>query len=288
MADEDNTEQGADSADKPAKRAAKKKTVRKKAAVRSSASVSAPSADNDDKAAVAEAIPAAAPQPAGANFDLEDEGQGMSGWLVTSGPLIIVGFLILVYMGQQRAVAPVVAPPAAAAPTAQPAAPLTQMPSTPELNVSPEKARADLAAAFKAAGLPLNEASAVAAEQPSATAVLPVPPQLQGNPWAPAVPPQQPAQGFAPPPPPYGYAQPPAYGQPPPGYYGQPPAGYGQPPPGYYGQPSAGYYGQPSAGHYGQPAAGGGYGQLSPGYGAPQRGYPPVQQQLQPPPAPPK
>ena len=176
-----------------------------------------------------------------------DEGDtGMSGWLVMWGPLIIVGFLILVFMGGERKPVSMSAAPAAPAPMPAPVL------KEPRLDISPERAAADLAEAFKAAGIPLPGEVKLGA--PKAAPAPDLPPELQANPWAPA-----PGQSAAVPPPP-------------PAYHGQYPHGYGQPvaPPGYgYGAPPRGYgWGAPPPG-YGAPYMGGRPGM---GYGAP--GYP--------------
>ncbi|MFT5173978.1 MAG: hypothetical protein ACI8W7_002165, partial [Gammaproteobacteria bacterium] len=236
MADEENNEQPADRPATTRKKTAKKAAVRKKRAVRADI---AELADGEEASAAVvneasvqatpaapAAIPAAAPQPAAAviapamQHDHEVLDQGISGWLVMWGPLIIFLFLILVYMGKdERVVKPVAAAPAAA-PAAQARQIPVLMPEQPELSISPERAAEDLAAAFKAAGIPLPEPREVpVAAEPADVAV---PPALQGNPWAPGAPPP-PTQGDVPAPSPTYGSQPPHWGPP----QGFPPRGYG-------------------------------------------------------------
>jgi hypothetical protein len=143
------------------------------------------------------------------------------------------------------------------------------------MSISPERAAEDLAAAFKAAIIPLPQAAVT--REPAAPAV---PLSLRDNPWAPSIA-QQPASGRIPRPPPgYGVARQPPHWGPPRGYgyapaaggapgYGQPRAGYGQAPPGY-SYPPPGYYRQGAPGSaagpgYGGAPAGGGYPPQYPG-----------------------
>jgi len=262
MAEDDNNT-GAEPTPGPVrKKAAKKKATRKKATKKAAARAAAHSAPTP-------AEPPRPPQPERAYQSTDaamhehggaDEESSISGWLVMWGPLIIVGFLILVFMGDERGSGstaaappqPASAPDATQAPAEAPAA-------VRALDVSPEQAAADLAEAFKAAGIPLPAPATERSEDSarSAPSEPDLPADLQGNPWAPAA--GQPPVGALPPPPPgygspyghypYGGGYPPhyPYGAPPPGYYGYggwgPPPGYG---PGYGAMPHAapGYMGQ--------------------------------------------
>ena len=129
------------------------------------------------------------------------------------------------------------------------------------LEVSPEKAAADLAEAFRAAGIPLP--GEVSEPEPAAVPPAPqLPPEMQANPWAPA--PGQPQRAPMAPPPP-GYGQYPYQGgYPPPGYaYGGPPPGYGYGVPGYGGYGGYGGYPPPMGGR--GMGYGGGYPMHAPG-----------------------
>jgi len=163
-----------------------------------------------------------------------------------------------VFFGNERAVEPVAVAPVQA-PVQTPVTMPVLMAEQPDLAIGPERAAADLAAAFKAAGIPLPESR----DEAPQTVTPEVPAALQGNPWAPSAP-QEPAQGYAPPPPPPGFGQPQGQpqGWPPRGYGYAPPLGYGQPPAGY-GQPPTGY-GQMPVPSYGT-AQGGGYPPHHPG-----------------------
>lgn len=234
-----------------------------------------------------EAVPAAAPQAGGGAAMVADdlgEEPGLSGWLVMWGPLLIVGFLILVFMGQERepALPTAVVEESTSESVTETSTTLVAQPLQPEPLVEQPSgdAASELAAAFKAAGIAPPQTENTAATP------MPLPKDLQGSPWTPSK-----GAAAAPPPPP-GYAQ--AYGYPPmpaPGYapmpYGYPPAGYGQMAPGY-GQMAPGY-GQMMPG-YGQMAPGYGRGQgyrhgqmMAPGYGHMPPGYAPYGQAAQPP-----
>lgn len=203
--------------------------------------------------------------------------EGISGWLVLWGPLIIMGMLILVFMGDERE-GPMTATPMAPqpAPSAQPApAPVRPVAATLEpVEISPQQAAADLAEAFKAAGIALPEPTAQTARAPAAASEPSpppgLPPELQANPWAP--PAGQPPVGAVPQPPGYGYPYFPPPGYPPPGYYPYaPPAayyGYGGwgPPPGYAPPPGYGAMPHMVPGYGGQHMRQGGMG---PGVGHP-------------------
>ena len=244
-------------------------------------------ADEQDNGAprADDGIPAAAPQPGGgAAIIAEDisEDPGLSGWLVMWGPLLIVGFLILVFMGHERE--PALPTAVVDAPSSEPETSTASVtPPAPTETASTEApapsatAASELSAAFKAAGI---APPPVESTQPAPMAL---PKDLQGSPWAPSE-----GTAAAAPPPPPGYAQMP-YGYPPvaaPGYapmpYGYPPAGYGQygqMAPGYgqmmpgYGRPMGPGYGRGRGYHHGQMMAPG-YGQVPPGYGAPQAAQP--------------
>lgn len=307
MAEDDMTAE--DAASRAAtKKKAKKKVAKKKAATRKVASKKTAPRDPSPTSPAASGQQAERPLPEHAQATPspstppasgpggDEAAQGMSGWLVMWGPLIIVGFLILVFMDQDRepptvvAAAPMEPEPTIVEPEAMVATDVADV--LPE--ASSEQAAADLAEAFKAAGIPLpSEVEAAAVGEPP---VVAIPEALKQNPWAPTPPsPTAPQAAAQPPPPPpgygtspYGTGYPPPYGQgfgPPPGMgYGMRGGGYGWgPPPGYgqgYGMPGYGagpYYGQRHHWGYGQ---GPGYGM---GQGDPRRYSRPPEGSPQPP-----
>ncbi len=194
--------------------------------------------------------------------------------LVTAGPLIILGFLILVMSNEERA------PSAAAAPAAMEPAVSQSHPLTPDTvkDAAVEDDSKALADAFKEAGikLPVTPQDTVAVKIPGD---LKLPADMQKNPWAPTQPGAGNALESAPPPPPAAnpQANPQASG---PGYpQGSPGQGWGyrgqmrgynpyfggyawQPPPGYM-MPMNPYWG---------PMPGYGYGRGM--GGMPMQGYP--------------
>jgi|GEM_PF-6370494 len=189
-----------------AKKTAAKKTPRKKAPAKR-ASVATPA--QAEPAAAPEAIPRTAPQPppvsaaldGGQTYGADAGSGGMSGLLVTAGPLIILGFLILV-MSNDRTVDSVSAIPAATAPIAEAPADVSDSGLTEESlkQLVTDGAAKDLAAAFKEAGveMPANslKPAPAAASQP-----IEIPKELQNNPWAPQPPDHSAADTTIPPPP---------------------------------------------------------------------------------------
>jgi len=194
----------------------------------------------------------------------------MSGMLVTAGPLIILGFLILVMSNEQRVPSAAAAPAAAVEPAVSQSHPLT--PDAVKDAAANDASKA-LAEAFKEAGIKLPVAS-----QDTAAAKIPddlkLPVDMQKNPWAPAQPGAGNADENAPPPPP---ANPQATGQ---GYpQGSPGRGWGYP--GQmrgYNPYFGGYAWQPPPGYimpmnpYWVPMPGYGYGNGMGGMSA--QGYP--------------
>lgn len=279
MADDDNNTGAEETPGPVRKKAAKKKGTRKKATKKVAARTAA-----DSEPTPAE--PPRPPQPEAAHHSADvtmhghggdDDESSISGWLVMWGPLIIVGFLILIFMGDERSNGSMAAAPPPQSGAVAPQAPAELPAAGHAIEVSPEQAAADLAEAFKAAGIPLPTADPARTEiAPRAPAEPGLPQDLQGNPWAPAS--GQPAAAAVPPPPGYGHPYghyPHGGGYPPPGHYP-----YAAPPPGYYGYggwgPAPGYgpgYGaMPHAGpgHMGQ----GHPGMMGPGAG---QGHPMMQ-----------
>ena len=191
-------------AKKPAaKKTAAKKTTRKKvSAQRASVATPVP-------AATTEEIPKAAPQPPApppvpehshrSSYDVDDDHDGMSGLLVTAGPLIILGFLILVMSNgrhQQEN-------------TSQLPVQIQEKVSETNSGLGDESlkeliildAAKDLNEAFKEAGLKLPT-QGMDSNTTGSAPILEVPEELQNNPWAPQQPGRAAVDSNAPPAPP--------------------------------------------------------------------------------------
>ncbi len=221
--------------------------------------------------------PAAASAGGDPAYEANDESGGMSGLLVTAGPLIILAFLILVMSDDRsgdsapRVTAPSPAQVTVDDPTAAGGGGLTEESLKGLLAADAAK---ELAEAFKEVGLKLPPSGTGPTSSAAASQGIELPTELRNNPWAPQQSgPAGSGETIQPPPPPAPYpnqaAGPgasrsfnPAWGYPRQmggynpymAYPWQPPPAYGMPMNPYWGGAVPGYgvpQGYPPAGAYG-------------------------------------